>query len=38
MTEMLHFVAAMTQTGAVRWYATSIAVGAVVTVGLVIFL
>ena len=38
ITEMLHFVAAMTQTGAVRWYATGIAVGAVVTVGLVIFL
>ncbi|MCY4439072.1 MAG: NADH-quinone oxidoreductase subunit L, partial [Deltaproteobacteria bacterium] len=38
MTEMLHFVATMTQTGAVRWYATGIAVGAVVTVGLVIFL
>ena len=38
VTEMLHFVASLTQTGAVRLYATGIAVGAVVTVGLVILL
>ncbi len=38
VTEMLHFVVSLTQTGAVRWYATGIAVGAVVTVGLVILL
>ena len=37
-TEMLHFGASLTQTGAVRWYATGIAAGAVVTVGLVILL
>lgn len=38
VAEMLHFVVSLTQTGAVRWYATGIAVGAVATVGLVIFL
>ena len=38
VTETLHFVVSMTQTGAVRWYATGIAVGAVLTVGLVIIL
>ena len=38
ITEMLHFVVSLTQTGAVRWYATGIAVGAVATVGLVILL
>ena len=37
-TEMLHFTASLTQTGAVRWYASGIAVGAVATLGLVIFL
>ena len=38
VTEMLHFVVSLTQTGAVRWYATGIAVGAVMTMGLVILL
>jgi len=38
LSQALHYLLSLTQTGKVRWYAMGIAVGAVVTIAIVVFL